>query len=324
MADEWTVTLAGREIPWERIEFTLEQFHLPAQFHVSAPLDRIDIPALLGDKAPEVVIRLDGKDVFVGAVDTSGADLNETAPEGQIVLDGRDLSARFAKAKITAPLPQNLTASEMVTKWAKQHGFTDLQITASSEQAGAFIRQQYSSITKGLSQHDVIFDLAELEHFVFRVHGRQVFFGPQPDVPAANHRRLTYQKDFNDASWRKSHINQDVKIRVMGWNGKKSKVHQEAGSGSLIITRIVPGALTPLKAKALANRLLQEAERFLLTLDIKDMPGDATLNDILYQFKILGVGDGLSQDFRPSKIHHVITQDDHVMDMSLYNVPRKV
>jgi hypothetical protein len=326
MAD-WTVTVGGKPFPWTQIEVTFEQFHTPANYAIQAPLAEVDIPALLSDTHLEVSVRRDGDEFFVGELDVSkGSGDDGDGPDDfqgdTLVLTGRDLSGRFVRRKVVETLPQNLTSSEMVKQFCLEAGFTEKQlaITRTSAQIGDFIRRNYHSISRGLSRHDVLFDLAELEHFVFRVWRRQPFFGPQP-APARTF-PVVYRRDFNQYEWEKSHNNEDVTVRVISWNPKtKKKVSQVMGSGDLVITKIVPG-LTPLQAKSLANRINEEAKRNLLTLEITGMPGNTAVNDVLYAFNVSGIAKGIDQIYYPSRVHHVITQDDHLMDLSLYNSAR--
>lgn len=324
-AADWTATVGGIDIPWTQLEVTFEQFHVPAKFGIVAPLEDVQIPVALKDKSPEVIIRFKGKEFFVGVLTDSVASGNdgdspEDEPEDMITFTGHDQSERLVRAKVVSTVPQNLTSSEIVKQYCREAGLTDFsQVTPTTEYVGHFIRHNYSTITKGLNKHRVIFDLAELEHFVFRIHGRRVFFGPQPEPKEQI--RLRYRRDFNQFTWRKSHNNEAVKITVLSWSGKKKRVAQTVGDGDLVIQKVVPN-LTQLQAKALAIRLAEEAERGLLSLDIQNVPGVASIDDITFAFYVTDIAKGIDQVFWPRQIRHVITQDDHVMDLSLYNAKR--
>jgi hypothetical protein len=322
---DWTVSVAGKQVAWNSIEVTFEQYHVPGQFSVTTPENAIDVAGLLGDKPQELVVRLNGHEWFVGIITDSAGDGTdgdgpEDEPERLIHLTGRDLSEKFVLHKVSAPPPMNLTASELVQKWCQEDGFTDLAITSTSEQIGEFISKNYHRITKKLSRHDVLFDLAELEHFVFRVWRRQPYFGPQPDPRATF--GWQFRRDFNTYHWNKSHTNSDVTVRVLSWNPKtKKRVAQEQGSGSLVITIIKPG-LTVNQAKAIAVRALEEAERGLQQVYLTNLPGDPAIDDVRYAFRLTGLPNGLNREYWPSRVHHVITQDDWMMDLDLYNSTR--
>ncbi len=320
----WDVRVNGTSVRWNRIEVTFEQFHIPGQFCVELPEGAVSIETLLTDSPPEVVIRRDNEEFFIGLDTRSGGngtdgDQPDDPPQRVIRLSGKDLSEKFVLDKVTAPLPMNLTASEIVTQRCLADGFTQAQldITSTNDQIGEFVRRNYHRITKSLSWHDVFFDLAELEHFVFRVWRRRPFFGPQPDPKAFFN--WQFGRDFNTYDWHKSHVNSDVKVRVLGWNPKtKQRTSDVQGSGSFIITKVVAG-ITPLQAKAMAVRILEEAERGLFTMDLTNVPGDPRVNDVAYGFRLTGLAAGLNRLYYPSRVHHIITQDDHVMDLKLYN-----
>jgi hypothetical protein len=323
-ASEYTVSIGGQAVPWTQIEYTLEQFHVPATFSVTTPLSAIDLPQTLGDKPVDVVIRRKGADVFVGMTDDSeGLIDHEADPEDQITIMGRDLSAKFAMDRENARPPMNLTASEVVARWARDKGFTDLSgITATTDQIGEFVKSNYHRLYQHLSQHDVLFDLAEFEHFVFRVKGRKVYFGPQPAVPAANQRTIVFDRDANKARWRKNHTNADVKVRVLGRSAKGQKIAQTQGEGSLVITKVLLAATTPDAARKLAIRTLERAVRGIVTLDIENLPGDATVDDVTFAFDVQGIAKGIDQKYEPARVHHILTQDTHIMDLSLFNSAR--
>jgi hypothetical protein len=323
---DWSAAVGGVQLPWTTIEVTLEQFHVPARFAIAAPLQAIDIPNTLADKSPEVVIKYRGTDFFVGQLDDSKAtgkagNAPGEQPEDILTLTGRDKSAKLVLTPVLTTPPTNKTASEIVTTWCKAAGFTDTSgITPTSEQVGDFIKHNYTHITSRLNQHDIIFTLAELSNFVFRIHNRSPFFGPQPDpstIPNAS-RPLKYQADFNMYEWGKSHTNSDVTVKVMGGTAKK-RIAQVAGSGTLVVQRYDRTITTVSQAKALANKILMAYERGLKTIHVTDVPGDPSLNDILFAFRVSGIAKGVDGGYFPSKIHHVITQDDHVMDLEHYN-----
>lgn len=325
MATDWQVTVGGHAIPWTQIEVVFEQFHVPGTFAVQAPLEDIDVPLVLTDKAPEVVVKYKGREFFVGVLDNTAAkgddgDQPADEPEDLITFTGRDLGGKLVKAKVVEAVPQNLTASELVKRYCRDVGLTDMsKVTGTTENVGYFIRHQYSTITQRLTKHDIIFDLAELEHFVFRVWKRLPFFGVQPSPSRTVD--LTYRVDFNRYTWNKSHNNEDVKVKVLSWTAKKKRIASTAGEGSLVIQLVRPG-LTAVQAKALANRVQEEAQRGLLALDISDLPGDASIDDVLVAFNVKGIAKGIDQTYWPRRIKHVITQDHHVMDLSLYNAKR--
>ena len=322
---DWKATVGGIDIPWTQLEVTFEQFHVPGSFAIQAPLEDVYLPQVLADQSPEVVIRYQGKEFFVGTLDTTRAagddgDAIDDEPLDLITFTGRDLSGKLIKAKVVEAVPQNLTASELVKKYCADVGLTDFsRITPTSENVGYFIRHQYSVITQLLNKHNVIFDLAELEHYLFRVWKRQPFFGPQPEPTRLL--RMWRRQEFNRFEWSKSHNNEDVKIKVLSWTAKKKRISATAGNGSLVIQVVRPG-LTALQAKALANRLLEEAQRGLLAITIPNVPGDPTVDDVVVAFNVVGIAEGIDQVYWPSQIKHVVTQDSHVMDLNLYNAKR--
>lgn len=330
-AADWTVTLGGIAVPWQRIECTLEQFHVPAQFSITAPFQSGDIARLTPDTPSEVIIQHKKKDFFVGIVDQSGVAADEEIPEGEMTFNGRDLSAKLVHQKLTETPPMNHTASQIVKDYCRGIGLTDMsQITDTTESVGVFIEKNYHVVTKGMNKHSFLFDLAEFEHFVFRIRNRVPYFGPQP--PPVKQITLNYQQQFNYFKWHKNHTNADAKVRVMSWNGKKkTKIVAEEGTGSLVITKIVPGLTQPM-ARKMAVRMIEQVERFLVTMDITGMAGSTPLpasggsvdllEDVLYSFEILKVGVGISQIYNPARIHHILTQDDHLMDLHLYNSAR--
>jgi hypothetical protein len=242
-------------------------------------------------------------------------------PEDMLTLTGRDLSSKLVLTPVLTTPPTNQTASEIVTTWCRAAGFSDMSgITATTDQIGEFIKHNYTHITSRLNQHDIIFTLAELSNFVFRIHNRKPYFGPQPDpsqISGAT-RAIAYESDFNLYEWAKSHTNSDVTVKVMGGTAKK-RIQQVAGSGTLVVQRYDRSITTVSQAKALANKILQAYERGLKTLHLTDMPGDSSLDDILFAFRVGGIAKGIDGGYFPSKIHHVVTQDDHVMDLETYN-----
>ncbi|MBO9542709.1 hypothetical protein J7643_19140 [bacterium] len=320
-AGNWSVTVGGQPIQWTQIEITLEQFHTPAQFAISAPLQTVNVPKLLTDTPSEVVISYAQKEWFVGQLDDSNASGEDGFDD--LHLRGRDLSARFALRKVEAHLPNNITASELVKTYCQEAEFSDLsKITATQHQIGVPTKDNSHLISRGMSRHDILFDLAESESFAFRVYRRQPFFGLQPEPGAKKSMPLVYHQHFNRYAWSKSHTNSDVSIRVISWDAKaKARIAHTAGSGSLVITKNIPGIKLD-KAKAIAEKLARDAGRSLLRLSISDIPGDAALDDILWAFEVSGIAPGIDQTYWPERIHHVITQDSHVMDVELYNAKR--
>jgi hypothetical protein len=321
-ASEWSVTVGGTSLPWTRLEWTYEQFHLPATFALEAPLENVDPALVIPDKPAEVIISHKGKPVFIGQVDQSLVKGNQSEmPEDMVTITGRDLSAKLFLNKTDTTPPQNKTASEVVTLWCRQAGFTDLSgIQATTDQIGDFAKHNYHQVRKGLNRHEVIFDLAEYEGYVFRVYGRKPYFGPAPgnkNGPTLTKVPLAYLADFNEYEIRKSHTNADVTVRVTG-RSKKNRVSQEQGTGSILIERIV-GVITPDQAKKMAVQLLQRAEAGLFRLSIPNIPGHAEWNDVLFEFAVTGIKKGIDHTFWTERVHQVLTQDTHLSDLTLYN-----
>jgi hypothetical protein len=323
-ASEWTVTLGGVSIPWVSIEFTFQEFHTPAGFSIEAPLDGVAIPTALKDKAPEVVIKRKDKVFFVGQADVTSVHASEETPGGMLSITGRDLAARFILKKIDATnMPgMNKTASQLIEGWAKELGLDTSGITKTNTLVGDLVKADTVHITRNLDYYSVAFDLASYEGFVFRVRGRKVYFGPPPAIPASSTRKLAYQKDFNTFDWKKNHANGDVQIRVMGKGKKGAKVSQTAGNGGILFEKVIlDRILDPATAKAIADHDLAIVEAGLITMEISEIPGDHTLDDILYAFQVSDVAKGVDGTFYATTIHHMLTQDTHLIDLHLYNKP---
>lgn len=348
---DWAVTVNGQHLRWAELECTLEQFHLPAQFSVTAPIDNWQIPSMLGGGAPEVVITYRHQPFFVGVADTVKGDFNGETGEKVLHVAGRDLSARLVLAKVLAInsetdtleaiLPQEMTASQMIQTFIiPRPGVFDpatlaqlqFQITPTTKKVGDFVDHDFHRTTQGLNWYSVISDLAAEEQFVFRIRNRTVYFGPDPQLRAQKF--LRWQRDFLVGEYGKNYANGDVRVRVVCWgSGGKSAVFGEAGAGSLFVPIVLPpGTLSTASAdannsklacKRIANTILLEYERGLLEFNIRDMPGDPTYDDILLDLGVSGIDPGIDQHFFPTKIHHILRQTEedtsHVMDIACCN-----
>lgn len=152
---------------------------------------------------PAIFNREDLVSLLIGYVD----DIEIDPIANEIVMAGRDLTARFIDRK-TIEKYQNLTASQVATKLAIEHGLTPV-VTETKGTVGSYYQIDHVAIQDDRPQWDVLTYLAQVTGNVVYVKGRELHFEPKPGAeeklitPApVDKEALQKQLDQVQAEWR--------------------------------------------------------------------------------------------------------------------------
>lgn len=328
------ITVNGEEVEgWLEIETEENEFSAPDSFRVSLamaglPLDRaakwwseIDSPeveifaGLPSD--PDAYSSADLTSIFFGVADAVEFNWNERV----IVVTGRDLTGRLIDDK-TAEKFVNLTASEIVAKFAAKHGL-EAEITATTEKAGKFYQIDHVDLQTDRTAWDLITWLAQREGFAAFVRGKKLHFGPRPtldDAPAFIIRRseATYEEPENGnfvrlATFRDLAVSGDIRVTVKTWNPKRKKAYTKtasagrSGGQTKDYSYTVPG-LTPDEAEARAKSILADLSRHALRLEYEGL-ARATLH-IGEVILLEGTGTVFDQTYFPDLIVRRLSKSD--------------
>jgi phage protein D len=265
--------------------------------------------------------------------------LNRTS--GEVSLTGRDLTARLVDAKTADRFP-NLTASQAVTKLAKQYGLTPT-VTATTKPIGSYFTQGYSSMTAGTPVWDYITFLAQMEGYDAYVENQNLYFGPlQADVDPSPW-VFWIQDDGRGRVWgnvtemtlsRNANLAKDISVIVLTHNAQtgrsgqytasKAGVYLGASSRSRSADTIQsyvfrkPG-LSAEQAQAFANTELAELSRFEREF-IVTLEGSAEFN-VRKPAKIKGTSTDFDTKYYIRTIGRTFGKDGFTMTITGKNAP---
>jgi phage protein D len=284
----------------------------------------VEIELLAGyPETPDAFSREDLDSLLIGNVD----DIEFDPIADEIVMAGRDLTARFIDTK-TVEKYQNLTASQVAEKLAKEHGMTAV-VTQTSETVGTFYQIDHAATQDDRPQWDVLTYLAQVSGFVVYVKGRELHFEPKPDPakvepyvllwqlplddqfsPVFNGTRLTFSRNLTVA--------RDIKVSVRSYNQKQKKGFSVSAERKRIKNTTTSKVgrsglppqqysfffpnMTPDEAQKKANQLLKDISEHEVNLSA-DVPGDTELNQGTV-LKVEGTGTAFDQLYFPASVVH--------------------
>jgi phage protein D len=283
-----------------------------ATAHATADRFRVTLaatPVILADWADtdsaliDVQFSLDG--LFWQSLIQGNIDQIRLDPiSGQVLLEGRDLSANLIDTRLAASYP-NQTSSDLATQFATQAGLT-ANVAPTTTMVGAYWQLEHDQVAlaahcRARSQWDLLLQLAAREQFDLWVSGTVLNFQPSGQTVAvpsilspSDCLRLSLERSLTLA--------RDISVTVKSWNSRQgsavsqtARANRSAGAASgaapLSYTYLVPN-LTADAAQSLAERRLSE-----LTLHEKvieaEMPGELELSP---RQQILMAGTGTSFD----------------------------
>lgn len=284
----------------------------------------VEVELLAGYPAtPESFQREDLQLLLVGNVD----DIEFDPIADSIVMAGRDLTARFIDTK-TVEKYQNLTASQVAEKLAKEHGLTPV-VTQTKEAVGTFYQIDHAATQDDRPQWDVLTYLAQVSGFVVYVKGRELHFEPKPDPAAVEPYVLRWQPPtesqaspvFNGTSMtfsRNLTVARDIKVSVRSYNQKQKKGFtvtaerkriKNTTTGRVGRSGLPPQQysfffpnMTPDEAQKKANQLLKDISEHEVNLTA-DVPGDTALNQSTL-LRVEGTGTAFDQLYYPASAVH--------------------
>jgi hypothetical protein len=318
-APDVRLKIAGQEVrQFESVSTTFTAYHEPDQFEVELPLSQDLQRILIQAKAPRCDIFIDGEPWLYGLIDEADGDVDEETGSSILRLRGQDLMKPFFRQPILETI-KSKTASEWITERARAHGLK-LQVTASQQQIGALVESNHSTLSNHQKESDLLQELSAWHHYVARVDLDTFIWGPAPTPNI--HKDWHLGRDFNHYTWRKTYEAEQIRVEVIGWSPRKKKGFKQskatAGEGGYLIRVIRPG-ITDQAAEKLARSILEQAERAALFTSVLDLPGDKKLRGLAWDYKLLDVGTGPSQQFFPTSVRHCFTPDAHTMDVDGFN-----
>lgn len=316
-ADTFRVTLCLSKQPANRgLAWWAEQREMEAELLVGLPA------------TPESYGREDLQSLLIGNVD----DIEIDPIADEILLGGRDLTARFIDTK-TVEKYQNLTASEVATKLAKEHGLTPV-VTATTGTVGTYYQIDHAATQDDRPEWDVLTYLAQVSGFVVYVKGRELHFEPKPDPakvepyvlrwqpatpdqasPVFNGNRLRFHRNLTVA--------RDIKVSVRSYNQKQKKGFtvtadrkrvKNATTSKVGRSGLPPQKysfffpnMTPDEAQKKANQLLKDISEHEVNLSA-DVVGDTALNQGAV-LKVEGTASAFDQLYFPASVVHSFDWD---------------
>ena len=260
----------------------------------------------LTDELIEISFSLDGASWFsliVGNVDQ----LRLAPSSGQVVLEGRDLSARLIDSRIEQTFA-NQTSSDIASQFAADAGL-DANIATTSTPVGAYWQLEHDQIMlaahcRARSRWDLVVQLAAREGFDVWVSNTSLNFQPSDQ---SNIVEQSYApSDFLRLSLERSlTIARDISINVQSWNSREARMVSQtavgrrggtiASSGSpLSYTFLLPN-LTASDAQSIAEQRLSELTRHERVLDA-EMPGELSLAP-RQKINLIGTQSGFDQSY---------------------------
>lgn len=349
------ITINGVQVLWQDIEVTTTTFYMADTFRITLPL--ASQPALFSmnywASTPQFMINIyigfppfgnlystaDLQLFFVGIAD----DLELDPLAQTITFTGRDLTSLFIDTKTTQKF-SNLTASTIATNFAMQHGLTP-QVTATVGPVGVFYQDANVTLTKQLTQWDLLTFLAQQQNFVVFVQQNTLVFEPRPTtsptpyvIPLVMGTLINPSPQFRGMElglFRSMTLAQDVQVKVkvpyssrtgQAFSAYAKTTHRQRtnlpgvpspGINVQKYSFIIPG-LTPQQAQAQANALLSDISIHEIRLTAF-MPGDNfLLKDSLIQFK--GTNSAFDQLYYAESVVRRITIDEgYTMEISAKN-----
>ncbi|MBT2299281.1 hypothetical protein J7E70_02280 [Variovorax paradoxus] len=284
----------------------------------------IEVELLSGyPEDPADVRREDLTSLLIGFVDD--IEINPIADE--IVMAGRDLTARFIDTK-TIEKYQNLTASQVATKLALEHGLKPV-VTETQGTVGSYYQIDHVAMQDDRPQWDVLTYLANVTGNVVYVKGRELHFEPKSDPATVEPYVLRWQPPTSDSASpvfngmtlqlsRNLTVAKDIKVTVRSWNQKQKKgftvtanrVKVKNKTTSRIARPLGPPQqysyffpnLTPDEAQKKANQLLKDISEHEMNLRA-DIPGDEAVAQATV-LRLEGTGTAFDQLYFPASVVH--------------------
>ncbi|MDB5965646.1 MAG: hypothetical protein JWQ72_2146 [Polaromonas sp.] len=285
----------------------------------------IEVELLVGYPAnPLAFAKTDLVSLVVGNVD----DIEIDPIRDQVVLSGRDLTARFLDSKTTQKF-QEQTVPAIVATLAAAHGLTPVVVDPlAGKKFGSVLNSQSAVVAHDRPEWDVLTYVAQTTGSQVYVKGRELHFEPRT-APSAPPYIVRWQAPndvhaaplFNGITLglqRNLTVSKTVRVTVRSWNYKhpkgfskvaervrkyqKSPVRGAATGGPVQQYFYSFPNLTPEQAQQRANALLQEISQHEMNLTVS-LPGDPTLNPrVLLQLD--GTGTAFDQVFYPASVLH--------------------
>lgn len=164
----------------------------------------------------------------------------EAYPEtGVVVLEGRDLTARFIETKTQESFP-NRTASELVTIIAGRHGIKVRAVPTATPVRSYYVRDNVQftldQFARAISEWDLMVALAQYEGFDLFVEGDTLYFQPQEHAPGQPF-VVQWRKPLIEpgaTSGRESNVSnlvlsraltlaRDIEVVVKSWNSRQGE-----------------------------------------------------------------------------------------------------
>ncbi len=239
--------------------------------------------------------------ILTGQIDNVAVDFGA----GQVVLSGRDLSARLIDAEVEQTF-SNQTASQIAQSFASDAGLS-ANVTATKTPVGqyyelAHVRTGLGLHTRHVTRWDLLAALAEIEQFSLSVTGTTLNFGP---VAQAAPVLLNFGQDLVSLAIDRALGLMAPKVTVKSWNPKLKQVFSKS-TGSIGGVTLVRPNLT----QAEVDRLVAARQTELATLAVlvrAAMPGELSLRP---DSAILLQGTGTDMDGR-----YVIRTIERFVDM---------
>lgn len=208
---------------------------------------------------------------------------------GQVILEGRDLSAKLIDARLAASYP-NQTSSDLAAQFAAQAGLLP-NVAPTTTMVGAYWQLEHDQVAlaahcRARSKWDLLLQLAAREQFDLWVSGTTLNFQPSgqsvatPAILSPSYcLRLSLERSLTLA--------RDISVTVQSWNSRQgSAVSQTArvrrgaggagGAAPLSYTYLVPN-LTAADAQSLAERRLAALTLHERVIEA-EMPGELDLS----------------------------------------------
>ncbi|MGJ7529860.1 phage late control D family protein [Variovorax sp. GB1P17] len=284
----------------------------------------IEVELLAG--YPDDVVNFTKTDLVslvVGNVD----DIEIDPIRDEIVMGGRDLTSAFIDNKIIDKF-QNLTASQVATKLAKEHGLTPV-VTATQGTVGSYYQIDHVSMQDDKPEWDVLTYLAQVTGNVVYVKGRELHFEPKTDPATQNPYVLKWQRPtdsqfspvFNAMTLSVSRnltIAKDVRVTVRSWNQKQKKGFTVTADRKKVKNQTTSKVarstgppqqysfffpnMTPDEAQKKANQLLKDISEHEVNLNA-EIPGDPAVTPSVV-IRLQGTETAFDQLFYPASVLH--------------------
>ncbi|MCF3945310.1 MULTISPECIES: hypothetical protein [Acidiphilium] len=209
--------------------------------------------------------------ILIGRLDNVVMDFGA----GQVVLSGRDLSARLIDAEVQQTF-SNRTASQIAWSFASDAGLSE-NVTVTKTPVGqyyelAHVRTGLGAHTRHMTRWDLLAALAEIERFSLSVTGTVLNFGP---VPQAAPVLLNFGRDLVSLSVDRALGLIEPKVTVKSWNPKLKQAFSSSAGSTGGVTLVRPNLMQAEVDRLAASRQAELAGQAVLAR--ATMPGEFLL-----------------------------------------------